>query len=65
MIITKVQNNRSPLINFRNNHMCTMVTIMLQMNIKSMFEKANPEMQTTYAMMETQGLQFLFLEKVP
>ena len=65
MIITKVQNNRSPLINFRNNHMCTMVTIMLQMNIKSMFEKANPEMRTTYAMMETRGLQFLFLEKVP
>ena len=32
---------------------------------KSMFEKANPEMRTTYAMMETQGLQFLFLEKVP
>ena len=45
--------------------MCTMVTIMLKMNIKSMFEKANPEMQTMYAMMETQGLQFLFLEKVP
>ena len=65
MIITKVQNNRNPLINFRNNHMCTMVTIMLKMNIKSMFEKANPEMQTMYAMMETQGLQFLFLEKVP
>ena len=65
MIITKVQNNRNPLINFRNNHMSTMVTIMLKMNIKSMFEKANPEMQTMYAMMETQGLQFLFLEKVP
>ena len=45
--------------------MCAMVTIMLKMNTKSMFKKANPEMRTTYAMMETQGLQFLFLEKVP
>ena len=42
-----------------------MVTIMLKMNINSMFEKANTEMWTTYAMMETQGLQSLFLEKFP
>ena len=45
--------------------MCAMVTIMLKMNINSMFEKANTEMRTTYAMMEIQGLQSLFLEKLP
>ena len=44
--------------------MCAMVTIMLKMNINSMFEKANTEMRTTYAMMEIQGLQSLFLEKL-